>query len=150
MEIYPTTTEERQQGGFTHRVTLTHTDLTQSAAATAQVIPLLALIAGLMVVKVATRLVTPFQNTADGAFNSAAITIGDGGTANLYLTSQETNANGTSIAAKAGTGTLKAYTGADSLNLTFNSMTGKSLVNLNAGALTVFLEVVNLVQLAGA
>lgn len=150
MNVFPLTTEERQQGGFTHRFELDHTDLTQTAAATAQVVPLLALIAGMLVLKVATRMTTAFQDVSDGAFNSTAITIGDGGTANLFLTSQELNVNGTEVYNKAGTGTAKAYDAGDSLNLTFNSMTGKSLSNIDTGVLKVFAQIVRLDQLAGS
>jgi len=150
MNVFPLTTEERAQGGFTHRIELTHADLTQTAANTAQVISLITLAIGMMVLRVATRMTIAFQDVSDNAFNSTAITIGDTGTANLFLASQELNVNGTEVYNKAGTMTAKAYDSTDALNITFNSMSAKSLSNIDVGAITVFAEIVDLKQLAGS
>jgi len=117
--------------------------LTQAAANTAQVIKLMDLPAGSIVRNVALVTHQTFAASGDAAFNTTAVTVGDAGTANLFVTSTELNANGAVVRTKAGTGTQKAYDAAAVLNVTFNAMALKSLVNLDSGELWVFVEIVS-------
>ena len=139
---------EREQGGFTHKFLVTFADLaSQTTANTAQAITLKALPPGTLVKNVALSMPVAFQDLSDTGFNSTAATVGDSGTANLFVTSTELNVNGTEVYNKAGTGTQKAYDTANSLILTVNSMIGKSLSNIDAGKLYVLAEIVYLGQL---
>lgn len=145
MQIEVLSLETTAIRGFTHRIRLTHEDLTQATANTAQVIPILSVNAGSYVSDCATKLVTAFKNSADAAFNTTAITVGDGGSANRFLTSTELNENGTEVYYKAGALTSPyVYTTADTIDITFNAMSAKALVDLNAGELIVFLNVAEL------
>lgn len=141
MRLQPLLGEERLgHMPATHIAILTNADLTQASTNTAQVINLMPLIAkqGAEVIKAVLK--TPFQNTADSGFNTTAVTIGDSGTANSFLTSMELNVNGSLVYLKFGTGTKTVYTSADNVAITFNSMSAKALVNLNAGELWVYLK----------
>jgi len=133
--------ETRIATGFTHKVNVTHADLTQTTAATAQVIPLLSVAVGDMVEQVATFVNTYFTDASDTAFNTTAITIGDDGSAARFLASQELNTNGTEVKTKAGTGTLYSYLAANTVDVTFNAMTAKALSDIDAGDIDIFLAV---------
>lgn len=137
-----------QVGGFTHKTVITHADLTETTAATAQTIAGPVVAVGSIVQAVATYLKTDFKDASDAAFNSTAITVGDGTDADRFITSQELNTNGTEVDAKIelhSTNTLPyAYTAADTVDVVFNAMTGKSLSNIDTGELWVFYNIVNL------
>ncbi|XHR29898.1 MAG: hypothetical protein ACFUZC_04955 [Chthoniobacteraceae bacterium] len=136
--------EERTALGATHRIRVFHTDLTQTTANTTQVVNLLEIPAGALVRNVFTRTTAKFADASDEDFNTTAVTIGDGTTANLYVTSTELNTNAaTPVRFKAGTGTQKAYDAAGALNVTFASMAAKALANLDSGELEVFVELID-------
>lgn len=144
MKIYQLCEEERSASGFTHRIKLTYADLTETGTNTAQTIALLTVPAGSLVTRVATRLVTAFENSADAAFNATTLIIGDGGSTNRFLTSQELNKNGTEVLVKAGTGTLYGYETADTIDAVFGSMSAKALNDLDTGEVWIFLQVQDL------
>lgn len=146
MQIIPLNNQGRLSG-FTHRARITHTDLTVTATATAQVIPLYTGKKGTTITRVATYVRTAFSDASDSAFNDSALTIGDTGSAARFLASQQLNVNGTEVMAKHGTGTLHTYAAAGSaaiLNATFGSMTAKSLSELDAGEIDIFFGVAEL------
>jgi len=147
MTVTPLLAEESVVGGFTHRIKILHTDLTQATANTAQVIPMINVVPGTIVTKAATHLKTAFADSADAAFNDVQVTIGDGGLANRFLAAQQVNLNGTEVTTKGGTGTIFGYTEADTIDITFNSMAAKALLSLDAGELYVFLGLQELVPL---
>lgn len=94
MRLYPLSIEEiASNDGFTHMAVLTSDDLTTATANTAQKIKLCGLIIGDIIRKVAIRIVTPFQNTADTAFNTSTVSLGDNTSATHVLAAQETNNN---------------------------------------------------------
>jgi len=145
MKILPLQHEQATLGP-THKIVLTHEDLTEATAATAQVIPLLTVAIGDLVEVVGTYLPTPFEDASDAAFNTTAITIGDGGSANRLLASQELNVNGTEVLGKAGAGPY-VYVAADMVDVTVGAMTAKSLVDIDAGEVWVFVRVARLSEL---
>lgn len=136
---------EQNFGGFTHLVKIDHTDLTQASTATAQTIEAIAVKRGDVVHRVASRLITPFQDTGDAANNTTAIEVGDGGDTDRFLTSTELNVNGTEIFTKGGTGTQQGYNSADTIDVLFLApTTGKTLLALNAGEVHIYLEISSL------
>jgi hypothetical protein len=136
---------EQQAAGYTYKVVVTHEDLTEATADTAQVIELINVELGEIVEKVAVYMPTPFKDASDAAFNTNAATIGDGGSANRYLSSTELNVNGTEILAKAGTNTAGfAYVTDDTVDLTVAAMTAKSLDDVDTGELWIFIKTVKL------
>lgn len=142
---------QQRLSGFTHRARVTYKDLTQTAANTAQVIPLFAGKKGTTVNKVATFVREAFEDTEDAAFNNTALTIGDTGSAARFLASQQLNVNGTEVMAKAGTGTLHTYAAAGAaavVNATFGSMSAKSLADLNKGEVDIFFSITELGDLS--
>jgi len=143
MLTQPLPQEERISMGATHRIQILEGDLTQAAANTAQVIKLLDLPIGSLVRNVYVVTHQRFEASADPAFNATGITIGDSGTANLFVSATETNKNGAAVRFKTGTGTQKAYDVADVLNITFSSMAAKALANLDKGELWVFVELLD-------
>lgn len=137
------------QTGFTHLVILTHEDLTQATANTAQVIALLTVAAGDAVFRAATVLVTPFTDASDAAFNSTAITVGETD-ADRFIVSQQLNSNGTEVFYGVHPSTTPfVFTAADTIDITFNSMAAKALVDIDAGELHVYLGLVRMANLSG-
>lgn len=126
--------------GATHIAIVTHTDLTEATANTAQVIALMTVAAKMAVGCVKAVLKTPFTDASDAAFNTTAVTVGDGNSANALLTSMELNSNGTEVFLKFGTATQTVYTGADTVDITFNSMADKALVDIDAGEVHIYLK----------
>ena len=99
-----TLNESAANGGFTHRIEIGHADLTETTTNTAQVLEALTLPAGAVVLNVAAKLITPFKDASDNAFNNVAIEIGDGADTDRYLASTQINENGTEIDFAAGSG----------------------------------------------
>lgn len=131
--------------GYSYRFVVDHTDLTNTTNAAAQNVTLITLPAYAVVLRAATYLKTPFQNTADSAFNTTALIVGDSGDTDRYITSQELNVNGTEVLAKAHpTTTPFAYETATAVVANFASMAGKNLAALDAGEVHIFLEVAQL------
>ena len=139
---------EREQGDFTDAIDITFADLTQTTANTAQLLTGTALAIGDLITKVAVYCPTPFQNSADSAFNTTAITVGDTASASTWIGSMELNANGTTVQQKVSSAGAKVYAAADALTVTFNAMSGKALSALNTGKVTVLFTLVHLPQLA--
>lgn len=136
---------EEQAGQFTHVVELTHEDLTESTANTAQTIEILDVEAGHAVINAATRLVTPFEDSSDAAFNTTALTVGDGTDPDQFITSQELNENGTEVDyALMVSGGAQAFQVADTVDAVFGSMSAKSLSNIDTGKVLIYLQVVDL------
>jgi len=121
-------------------IVITANDLTQATANTAQTFDAFALLAGDIIAKAIGVPVVPFQNTADAAFNSDTVSIGDTGSGTRHTAATEANANGTFLRVMGNTAFL--YTAADKLRITVNSMAAKSLVNLNRGEYHAFISLV--------
>jgi hypothetical protein len=150
MDIITLPNNEALGSGFSHAFKITHEDLTETTVATAQEFTLIARPAGSYLARLATRLVTAFSDASDAAFNDCAITVGDGSTADLFLASQQLNANGTEVFAKIGQGVpavVNAASTAGTIKLTFNSMAAKALADLDAGEVWIFIQLVDVDQL---
>ena len=83
-------------------VIVEHTDLTETAANTAQTLALLSLAAGKACRFVKYDLPVPFKDASDAAFNSCAVTLGDGNDVDRFLASTQLNENGTEVLRKFG------------------------------------------------
>lgn len=143
MIVYPLQLEEQAATGFTHRIRLTSEDLTETTANTAQTIAIFTVAARDYVSDAAFNLVTPFEDASDNAYNSTTIIVGDGGSTNRYIASAQINVNGSEILAGPGVNSSVryAYTSADTIDIIFGSMTGKSLSDIDVGELDVYLKV---------
>ena len=134
--------------GYTHRFAITHADLTETTANTAQTIALVTLPVGTVVLRSAMYLKTPFQDSADGAHNATGLIVGDSGDTDRLLTATELNVNGTEILAKAWPSTVP-YAAASStvVNAIFSSMSAKNLAALDTGEVWIYLAVADLTTL---
>jgi len=131
--------------GFTHKVVVTHTDITESAADTDQTIALLSVAAGDVVEKAAYKLVTAFSDASDAAFNDTKVQVGDGTDTDEYIAATQVNLNGNEVLFAANVNTVPfAYTAADTVDLLVESMSAKSLSNLDAGEIHIYLAVTKL------
>jgi flavin reductase (DIM6/NTAB) family NADH-FMN oxidoreductase RutF len=140
MEVYELPNNTKAATGYTHKAVITHSDLTQTTANTAQSITLLSLEAGDIVHSGAWRLVTAFEDASDNAFNTTAVTVNAAGSALISAT--EANVNGSEVFNKAHTATAPlAATGASTVAASFASMTGKSLSDIDAGEVHIFFGV---------
>jgi hypothetical protein len=146
MQVYELPAETKAATGYTHKAIVDHVDLTETTANTAQSITLLTLAAGDVVRAGAYKLVTAFQDTADAAFNTTAVTTNAAGSALISAT--ETNVNGTEVFYKAHTATAPlTATSASTVAASFAAMSAKSLSALNAGEVHFFFSVNKLASL---
>lgn len=121
-------------------VKLTAEDLTETATATAQVIPIYTAKPGQVVGVAGIFLKTPLKDASDAAFNDCALQVGDTGDADRLLTSTQLNENGTEVIHKAGTGG-HMYATETAVNATVGSMTAKALSNIDVGEVYIALTV---------
>jgi hypothetical protein len=119
----------------------------KSAADTDQTIALLSVVAGDVVEKAAFQLVTAFSDASDAAFNDTKVQVGDGTDTDEYIAATQVNLNGTEVLFAANVNTRFAYTAADTVDLLVESMTAKSLSNLDAGEIHIYLAVTKLTSL---
>ena len=147
MLAYELPAETKAATGYTHKAIVDHTDLTEATANTAQSITLLTLATGDVVHSGAYKLVTAFQDTADSAFDTTAVTLNAAGSALISAT--ETNLNAASeVFYKAHTATAPlTATSASTVAASFAAESGKSLSALNAGEVHFFFSVNKLANL---
>lgn len=152
MKIAYRRTTAELAGKWTHEIIITHEDLTEATANTAQTVPLLTLPAHAAVLNAGFYLKTPFKNSGDNAFNTTTLIVGDAGDTDRLLTSKELNENGTEILSWVtphATDTIPfAYTTATVINAIFGSMSAKSLADLNTGEVHILLEVSELAAIS--
>ena len=148
MQVYELPNETKAATGFTHKAIVTHVDLTESTADTDQTIALLSVVAGDVVQKAAFQLVTAFSDASDAAFNDTKVQVGDGSDTDEYVAATQVNENGTEVLFAANVNTVPfAYTAADTVDLLVESMTAKSLSDLDAGEIHIYLAVTKLTSL---
>lgn len=145
MRVFELPIETKASTGFTHKITLDHTDLTNSTDAASQTITLLTVPARSIIKDAATNLVTPFQLTGTAAYNSNTIVVGISGTTNQLIASQQINANGTPVNNRVFNSTAPvAYASSTDLIATVASMASYDLAELDAGEIHIFLSVAQL------
>jgi hypothetical protein len=116
-------------------------DLTVSATNTVQTFTLYTPVANDWLKDVGAIVTEQFQNTADAAYNSTTITVGDTGDIDQFIASQEMNKNGTVVPAGYNTGDALPFTSTAAnilaVVITIGSMSGKALTSLNKGRVVV-------------
>jgi hypothetical protein len=95
--LTPLTTEARAAHQATHLVRITHLDLTEATANTAQTLTLFTAEANKAVRLVKHSLPIPFKDASDAALNDTAIQVGVSGTLARFLASTQINVNGTEV-----------------------------------------------------
>lgn len=130
-------------GGATHLVEITAEDLTQTEANEPQTVAV-TLPAGTLGGLIAVKTAEAFEDTADAAFNSTAVTVGDAASATRYLASTQVNAKGSTVTYKSGAVANHAYDTAGEMRFAFASMTGKALASLNKGRLLAYVRLADL------
>lgn len=142
MKVSMLLNEERIDKRADLAVEITHADLTEATANTAQVLTPFSILAdkqGVECVQVETK--EAFEDAADAANNDTQLTIGDAGSANRLLTATQLNKNGTEIYLKAGTGTTFVPTADTPVTFTFASMAAKNLAALTKGRLIAYFRI---------
>lgn len=148
MEIFELPIETKAATGYTHKAIVTHADLTETTAATAQNLTLLSLVAGDVVQNAAFKLVTSFADAADSANNTTTMTLNGAGSA--VVASTQANANGTPVLYKAFTATapVTVASGTSTVQLAVGAPAAtKTLAALTTGELHVFFAVNKLASL---
>lgn len=145
---YKLTLQEQAATGFTDKFVLTHADLTETGADTDQTIPLLAVKAGTVVgSEVGYKLVIPFEDASDAALNTTKISVGETDT-DRFLTATEMNKNGTEVLYKVTANAVDtlpfAFTADDTIDATVESMSAKSLVDIDVGEVHLYLHLFDL------
>ena len=150
MKVFELPAETKAATGFTHKAIVSHLDVTEATANTAQSITLLALEAGDLVQGAAVKIVTAFSDASDTAFNTTTLAVGDDDV-DEFVNEFEVNVNGTEVlfAAELADSCPKVYTDpADGpITATFMSMADKSLSDLDAGEAHVYLKIAKLSDL---
>lgn len=132
MKLIPLPLEDQAARGGNYELHYSHEDLTETTANTAQVLTFP--IKAKMSVKVIENVVdVAFKDASDAAFNTTTLIVGDGGDDDRLLASQELNVNGSEVLFKKGTGTDYPFTADDTVDLTFGSMSAKSLSDIDTG-----------------
>jgi hypothetical protein len=146
MKVYELPAETKAATGFTHKAIVTHVDLTESTADTDQTLSLLALAAGDVVTTAAIKLVTPFEDASDEDLDDTKVQLGDSDDDDEYVAATQVNENDTVVdfVAAAPASVPLAYTAANAVELLVESMTAKSLSNIDTGELHVYLGVTKL------
>ena len=148
MKTYELPAETKAATGFTHKSIVTHEDLTQTTADTDQTLSLLALAAGDVVTTAAWKLVTPFKDASDSALNDTKVQLGDTADDDEYIVATQVNENGEVLFAAAAPASVPlVYTAANAVELLVESMTAKSLSDIDTGELHVYLGVTKLTAL---
>ena len=149
MTAYELPANTKAATGFTHQVVVTHEDLTETTADTDQTLSLLALAAGDVVTTAAIKLVTPFEDASDADLDDTKVQLGDTGDDDEYIAATQVNENGTEVlfAAAVPASVPLVYTAANAVELLVESMTAKSLSNIDTGELHVYLGVTKLTAL---
>ena len=149
MTITPLPLETRAGLGFTHKVTITHADLTD--ADTSQTIAIFpesgTFPAGTVVTAAAYNLVTEFDDGED-AISDMNLYIGDDGSTTRWVNAAEVSEKGTAVAFAA-SGTYNCYTAANTVDAIFIT-TGGNLDTLDTGEVQIYLAVSNLNDLETA
>lgn len=135
--------EIASNGGFTHMVVFTADDLTETATNTAQTITLPKVPKGFVIQKGYARLVVPFEDQSDAAFNTTGFTLGDAGSATRYITTAELNKNGTEITYPTFNNTAFQETADTALLAAFASMSGKALNDIDKGELHIVVQIID-------
>ena len=147
MKVFELPLETKAATGYTHKAIVDHTDLTETAAATAQNITLLSLAAGDVVRSAAFKVVTSFADAADSANNTTTMTLNGAGSE--VISSTQANANGTPVLYKAHTTTVpRTATSSSTVQLAVGAPAStKTLAALTTGELHVFFSVNKLASL---
>jgi Rho termination factor, N-terminal domain len=132
---------------FTHMATLSAgVEVNESGVAVAQTIKLGKLRLGSVIRRAALTLVTPFENTADAAFNNTTVVVktqsGAGADVTTVFAAQQLNKNGAAITATQVQNTPSAASLAgETLMAVFTGMAAKSLSSLNKGSVQIYFEI---------
>lgn len=126
--------EAAANGGATHKVTITHTDLTDTD--TAQTLAGPAATTGMTGKVLRGSIVTPFDDAA-GVLTGLTIEAADD--TNTLLASQEISADGTTVYEKYGANTT-TYSAADTIDFTVTA-TGANLNTVNKGEFVAYCEI---------
>lgn len=143
MKVTPLTDNEGAPGLWGFQIDFSYRDIpagiANNTSNTTWPIALPQLAAGDEIMQMELHLITPFENTADAAFNSDTLSFGDAGSATRFFSAVELNKNGTYVV-DSNYSTPFFYTAAGQFVLTMNSMTAKSLSNLNAGKAVIYVK----------
>ena len=147
-----TTNEQAGNGGFTHEIAFgvgTNNLLSNTTADEDMTFNLFKVKAGDVIVKWALKLDPAFSDASDAAFNSVAFSFGDEDSGTRFLSGVQTNVNGTEVISTYGN-TAYTYAAVKQINVLIESMTAKSLSNIDAGKAVLMFELLRLETLTKA
>ena len=135
--VRPQAMQEAAWGGYTHRWDFSWEDFfgVTVGANTDMTFTVGTVEAGDQVVQAHLHLTTAFSDASDTAFNSITLDFGDANSATRYFNGVQIDVNGSEVIDSYldPTGDY-IYTGADTLKVNFNSMSGKDLTNVDTGS----------------
>lgn len=128
--------------GATHAFEVSHLDLSEATADTAQAVELITLGNGFLFEVVDSQVLEAFEDASDEDFDSTTVSVGIAGALAGQLAAQEVNENGTVVQAKAGTGTVLAPTAATAVVVNFIPLPDtKKLADLDKGRVRIYAKI---------
>lgn len=148
LEVNPLGVEEMARWGATHRVTITHDDLTDTNLATlsAQTITNIVIPANASVVPICLVVDAGFNINAatTNAYNSTTLSIGDSSSNTAFVSSTQINGNGTNVVLKTPAIVIpKNYTAANNLSFAFTAMTNQTLDAFTRGQVRFYYKLIS-------
>lgn len=148
MKIHRLSEQEERHHGFTHKIVVTHADVTGTGATkTLPIFPVSGNVAvGTVVWDAAFRLVTAFDASGNASLTSLTMTVGDDGDVDRFLVSREIHIDGTEIKydVSAPSTTPYVYTTANAIDAAFTGSASQALDDLDSGEIEIFLKITDL------
>ncbi len=143
MKFTPLLSEEAAKQDYTHRLDFSYKDIPAGIANnTSTTWNVTTLPAATIFYGAKALLDVAFEDLSDSAFNDDTFSLGDDGSATRFFSGVQINRNGTEVYDSLNV-TPYQYASAGTLILTLNSMTAKSLSNLDKGQMSIFLKIGN-------
>lgn len=147
------TNEQAGNGGFTHEIAFgvaTRNLLSETVADTDMTFNLFKVKGGDIIVKAALIADPAFEDASDAAFNSVAFSFGDEDLGTRFISAVQLDRNGTEVLWTYDNTAYGPYTAVKQLNVLIESMTAKSLSNIDIGRAILLIQVLRLSTLTKA
>lgn len=148
MKVTRLSSLEALSSGFTHAWKIDVSDLTTTATNTAQVLDLRDMAKFEQVSRCGLYLAEELEDTGDAAFNNNTVSVGHTDGATAFVAATQFNANGSTVPAAVKENAHVFVADSKKLICTVNSMSAKSLSDLNKGIFYVFAHISDVKGLA--
>lgn len=140
LNVRALTNQEAAISGYTHEAVIEPIkDLTETTTNTAMVFNLFKTQAGDVLEKCSLHFDPALKDASDAAFNDNTVSVGDEDSATRFMSAVQGNENGTEVL-NTFENTAYAYSAVKQITATVNSMSAKSLSNLDTGKIIILFK----------